>query len=523
MKRINSRLLAVTAGLSVAVVGLTACAAQAPQGGDQKSGGSLVVNQTFDLKTPDPSRSYEPTGNIIDKAMYETLLTFHGGDVKKPVAGIADYKMNDDNTEMTLTINKGHKFSDGSEVTVDDAVFSLKRVQGIQGNPAFLLDGITVEKVDDSTMKLTSDKPNPALPFILPNPALSILNKKVVEENGGSDDADDKAEAFLGKESAGSGPYQLKSYDPKTEVVLEKNKEYSGSEPKYDRISLRNAPGETQALNVKSGEAQIALDLNPDLVDSLDGKADVKTTPSHYTIFAFLNQNAEVSEATSDPDVLKAAKLGINYDKIVDLAGKGAVRPGGPIPSLFNGSLSAEDGNQYDVDAAKKALAASSYNGEEITLNFPNDVTIAGLQLQSIAQLIQSDLKDIGMKIKLAPAPVATELDAYRGGTEQLGLWYWGPDFPDPSNYLVFSPGDLVGERAGWKAGADDAVTKAAKAARGASEDKRDAAYEKFQKAQNESGAFIPLVQPAQIVATDKSVSKVSLNPVWIIDLAATK
>ena len=85
-------------------------------------------------------------------------------------------------------------------------------------------------------------------------------------------------------------------------------------------------------------------------------------------------------------------------------------------------------------------MAKSNYNGEEIPLNFPNDITVQGLELQSIAASVQAQLKSIGINIKLAPQPVATELDAYRGGKENIGLWYWGPDYPDPTDYLVFTP-----------------------------------------------------------------------------------
>ena len=75
-----------------------------------------------------------------------------------------------------------------------------------------------------------------------------------------------------------------------------------------------------------------------------------------------------------------------------------------------------------------------------------------------IAQKIQSDLAAVGITAKLAGSPVATSLGTYRAGTEQLGLWYWGPDYPDPNDYLAFLPGATVGLRAGWAAGDDAAL-----------------------------------------------------------------
>ena len=508
----------------VATLGITACSAGSSD--SASSGGkSVVVDSSFDLKTADPNREYETTGSIVAKALYETLLTFEGDDVTKPIDGLASYEMNADNTVLTLTMAEGHVFSDGTPVTVDDAVFSLQRVQGIKGNPSFLLDGVTVEKTSDTTLTLTSAEPNPALPYILPNPALSVVNKKVVEENGGTATDADGAESYLNGASAGSGPYMLESFDVASQVVFTKNPKYTGDAPAYDRVVLRNVQGPTQKLNIQAGESQVALDLNPDQVAELDGSdVTVLSSPSRYMIFLLLNQDPSVSAITSNPDFLKAVKAGIDYDKIVDLAGEGSVQPGGFIPSLFVGAIDASDGNQYDASAAKSALAASGYAGEDVTLNFPNDITVQGLSLQSVAESVQAQLKEVGINIVLAPAPVATELDAYRDGKETVGLWYWGPDFPDPSNYLAFTPGELVGLRAGWAAGADQTVTDLATAAKAAvSTDERQSAYAALQEAQNASGPFVPLLQPAQNVVTSTSITGVSLNPVWTIDLAGIK
>lgn len=522
MKFSLKRALAVVGAVTAASLTLTACAGGANSGGEQAaSAKSLVVDASFDLKTADPNRSYETTGQIIAKAMYETLLTFEGSDVTTPVDGLASYTMNEDNTVMTLTMKEGNVFSDGTPITVDDAVFSLQRLQGVKGNPSFLLEGLTITKVDDKTLTITSPEPKPELPFILPNGALSVVNKAVVEANGGTTDESDAAEAFLNKESAGSGPYVLESFDAAKQVVLTANENYKGAKPAYERIVLRNVEGPTQKLNIEKGESQVALDLNPDQVAELaNADVNIVSNASRYMIFFFLNQNSGVNKWTSNPDFLKAVKLGVDYDKIVALAGEGAVRPGGPIPSIFVGALDSAAGNQRDVAAAKAALAASGYNGEPVTLNFPNDITVQGLSFTSIAESLQAQLAEVGITVELAPAPVATELDAYRGGTETIGLWYWGPDFPHPSNYLVFSPGKLVGLRAGWEATADVKAAELAAAAQSASDADREAAFQEWQSYQNETGPFIPLLQPAQSVVTSPHIKDVVTNPIWTIDLA---
>jgi peptide/nickel transport system substrate-binding protein len=143
-------------------------------GSSNGSGGTtLVIDTTFDLKTADPGREYELTGQLLAHSMYDTLLGFAGNDLTKPVGNLAaSYQLAADAKTLTLPLAPGRVFADGSPVTADDVVFSLNRLIGIKGNPSFLLDGVTVSKKDPSTIVLTSAKPNPALPFILPAPSL---------------------------------------------------------------------------------------------------------------------------------------------------------------------------------------------------------------------------------------------------------------------------------------------------------------------------------------------------------------
>jgi peptide/nickel transport system substrate-binding protein len=200
--------------LLTGALSLAACSGGGTSATPSQSGGAagktLVMDASFTLKTADPGRNYEPTGVLIGKALYDTLLTFEGSDVTKPVPSLAEsFEQSDDGKTLTLKLRQGATFSDGSPVTADDVVFSLDRVRDLKGNPSFLLDGVEVAKTDDTTITLTAETARPELPFVLPNPALGILNSKVVKEHGGTADSTDKAEQYLNGASAGSGPYQL--------------------------------------------------------------------------------------------------------------------------------------------------------------------------------------------------------------------------------------------------------------------------------------------------------------------------
>ena len=99
---------------------------------------------------------------------------------------------------------------------------------------------------------------------------------------------------------------------------------------------------------------------------------------------------------------------------------------------------------------------------ETFTVEYPSDLTINGVAFATLAQRVQANLQDIGLKVELAGAPVGTWLDKYRNGTMAFGLSLWGPDYPDPADYLAFMPGELVGTRVGWPKGSDQALERLA-------------------------------------------------------------
>ncbi|GAA2902579.1 ABC transporter substrate-binding protein [Streptosporangium fragile] len=515
--------------LPVLLTGALALAACSSGGSSTTSQGgaaaakTLVIDTSFDLKTADPGRTYEPTGLIIGKATYDTLLTFEGSDVTKPVPALAEsFELSEDGTELTLKLRQGATFADGSPVTADDVVFSLTRVRDMKGTPSFLLDGVEVAKTDETTITLTSKKANPALPYILPNPALGILNSKVAKEHGATADANDKAEQYLNSASAGSGPYTIESFNVSSQVVLKANAKYWGPEkPVYDKVVIRNVEAATQKLNIARGDSQVALNLSGDQVTGVSGNLQVKKTASANVLFLFANQDPAVSKVTSSPKFAEAVRKGVDYAGLLELAGEGSVQAPGVIPSMILGALPPEAGAKRDVEGAKAALKESGVSDPTVKLEYPSELTVNGLSFQSLAERIQANLKEVGITVELAPAPVTTALDNYRNGKEEMGLWYWGPDYPDPSDYLAFLPGKLVGLRAGWKTGADKELEAAGdKAAATIGDDARKQAYADVQTKLNTSGPFVPLIQPSQNIVTAASVTNLEYHPVWTVDVA---
>jgi peptide/nickel transport system substrate-binding protein len=492
--------------------------------------GTLVVDQSFVDKGLDPGHEFTPTNNMILRAMYDTLVTFEPGKTD-PVPDLAEsWKGSDDATTYTFTLRDGATFSDGTPVTSADVVFSLNRMVNLQDAPAFLLADTTVTAPDAKTVVVKSKTPNPALLRILATPPTSILNSKVVKAHGGTDAKDaakkDTAQTYLQTASAGSGAYTLTGGQQNQQYTLAVNPKYWGDAPGFGKVVVRNMPAPTQLLNVQRGSDEIALDLSAQQAGTLKNNDKLQvTTDASVNIFDVeANMDSKISP-TGNADLRKAIRLALDYDGYVQLSGVGAAQAPGVIPSQFLGALPAADAVKQDVEQAKQLVASSGVSNPTVNLAYPSDATPNGVSFASIAQKVQSDLGKVGIKVELKGSPAVAFLKDYAAGKNQMSVSYWGPDYPDPNDYLVYAPGAPGTSRA-----ADNKYTKAdnpqlaalaAKAGSTLDDTERGKLFQDFQRGLNEDSPFMPLFQPAQAIAGSAGLTNVVLDPTYTLNIPA--
>ena len=90
-------------------------------------------------------------------------------------------------------------------MTAADVVFSFRRLVNLKGNPSFLLAGVTTSARGKYTVILRSETPNTAIPAIVANTSLGIVNSKLAQRHGATDrvgaDKTDKAEKWFNSPS----------------------------------------------------------------------------------------------------------------------------------------------------------------------------------------------------------------------------------------------------------------------------------------------------------------------------------
>lgn len=530
--------------VSVAAIALTGCTAgpraSEPAGGEEtetgaeeggERGGTLTVANSFVIESLDPGQVYEATGNLATRAMYETLTTFEGADVQEPKGLLAEsWEINEDATAFTFTLRDDATFADGSDVTAEDVVFSINRLVNLKGSPSVIVQGFSASSPEEGVVVVETEEPNVNVPTILAMSNAGILNSALARENGATDAENaaeaDEATSFINQTSIGSGPYQLESFDPASDIVLTANPNYWGEEPFYDRIVIQNVEAQNQKLSAERADSDyIALDIAGRMLDDLDDSLQISGTQDTF-YFLTLHQDPEVSEVSSNPDFVKAVRAALDYEGIAALFGQEARPAAGMVPTAFAGALDESEAQQQDLDAAKKHLEASGIVDPSISLMFPA-MTYKGVDLATIATKIQNDAGQAGITVQLDPQPIASFLDAQSAGKVAFRFSPQSLNYPVASSLVNnFHPGQASAVRTGWTLdNADPAAIDAGDAVMAARDaDEEAEAMAEWQRVLNETGPYIPFAYNAGVVVATADLVNVEYSPAgWQVDLRAVK
>jgi peptide/nickel transport system substrate-binding protein len=519
-RRLGILLLAV---LAVATLGTGDTAAQTRQE-------TLILARTMsDYITNDPSRTFEFTSQIIDKAAYDGLVTVEAPDFAKVLPSLAtDWKISPDGLSYTFTLRKGAKFSSGNPVTAQDVRFSIRRLKHLKDQPSFFMDPVKdVEVVNDSTVRIILNAPDASFLAALACVPCGIVDSKVVMAKGGTDAEDakekDKATEWLNTNSAGSGPYRLTAFTKDVEAVLERNPNYWGPKPHFAKVIFKHVPsGTTQREMVERGEADVAHDFDADLVAKIKEGPRIKllSAPSLNLVYLALNTNAEVSKQLGDKRVRQAIAYAVDYDGIVKgLLRGGAEQPPGNIPIGILG-VDRTMARKRDVARAKKLLADAGHpNGFEMKLNFWTRA-LQGVPNEPLAAKIQADLAEVGIKVTLEPKEFSVVVPEFRAGKVQAIIAEWTPDFLDPHPWAdaFYRKGGPATKRVAYdNPQVNDLVDRGIKEV---DPKKRAEIYKEIQKLALEDAPYVPLVQAKLFVGINPAIKGYVQHPIWFVTLA---
>lgn len=498
-------------------------------GSSSDGSNTVVVAMGSGFSTLDPGYVYEKYPPLIMNACYENLFKFYSND-GAPEPCLADtYEFSDDNLTLTVNLKQNVTFASGNPMTSADVAFSINRCKNLQGNPSFICDTIeSIETPDDYTVVFHLTQPDSAFLSKLTYSSLAVLDSEVVKANGGTDAEDasstDTAQAYLNTTSAGSGMYVMTSYIPDQEVVLEKNPNYWGEATNVDKYIIQIQPdSNTQMMTLSTGDIDVAMNMTDDTMAELEGQENIQIiNGATKTVgFVMMNMNEEYGGPVSNPLVQQAIRKALNYENFQTICGEGSTTPYSLIQVGFMGSKGERSADYTNIEEAQALLAEAGYaDGFDVDLTVC-DLDMEGILLTDLAQLVKSDLAQIGINVNIVSQPWAAGYgDAYRDGTLGFTVMYWATDYNDPNVQIEFLPGKTVGVRAGWTEDMDPELAALYDEALNATDnDARIAVLEQIQDAMYEDGPFIFVVQAPAHIAYNTRLEGVAISDPYSLDL----
>lgn len=376
--------------------------------------------------------------------VYENLLTY--GEDGKPEPCLAEsWEISPDGKVYTFHLREGVKFSDGSDLTAEVVKKNYDAVMMAKDEHSWLevINQIsTTEAVDSGTFRITfKNAYYPALQELT-----LVRPMRILGEAGFPDDGD----TSQGIESPiGTGPWVLSEYNKGESAVFVRNENYWGEKPLISRVVVKVIPdGETAASSLEAGDIDMIYGgglLSIDTFNQLKESGEFGTMVSDPVTVRNIGVNSNRG-CTKELAVRMALQHAIDKQSIVDnvLAGTEPVAdtlfdPATPYCDLDLPVMEfdqAEAGRLLD-DAGWELPAGKEIREKdgaelELDLSFISSDAIS----KSIAEIVQADLKDVGIKVNLVGEEDVSFYDRQKTGEFDLIFGEsWGAPY-DPHSYV---------------------------------------------------------------------------------------
>lgn len=339
-----------------------------------------------------------------------------------------------------FTLRPGVTFHGGEPFTADDVVFSLKRAKLEGSDMAYTIGSVTeIRKVDDLTVDLVMEKPNPILPVQITS--TYIMSKSWAEKNGAEKPSSIKAkvENFATNNENGTGPFRIESRQPGVKIVL---KPFAGhwAKPEHDLTEIVFTPIQSDATRVAallSGEVDMIYPIPQQDLDRIkaSGKADVLQGAELRTMFINMDQkrdelvesNVKGKNPFRDVRVRKAIYQAIDMGAIRDRIMGGTSRNAGEMvaPGINGYDKALDERLPFDVEASKALLTEAGYaSGFEVGMDCSNDRYVND---EKICLAIVGMLGRVGIKVKLNAQTRAKFFEKVLSRNTSMAMLGWQP------------------------------------------------------------------------------------------------
>ncbi len=325
--------------------------------------------------------------------MYDSLVWFDDEGTLVPALA-ESWEVSEDGTEYTFYLREDVTFHNGEPFTADAVVLSWERASTSEFEYSYHWQtAASVEKVDDYTVKVTTETPN-ALFLSTVADNWAMIPPGYFEEVG--------QEGF-DEHPMGTGPYKFVEWVKGDHITMEANNDYWRGAPKIETVIYRPIPeSSTRVAAIQTGEVDIVTRLSSEEAQSLLGADDVKVIKYPVTriyYIAFNNLTSGLDQPTMDAKVRQAMNYAVDVkvinDALFDGFNKEAI---GFIATSELGYDNAEPFG-YDPDKAKALLEEAGYpNGFDMDMACPAG---AYTHFEEVCEAVAAYLIEVGINIDL--------------------------------------------------------------------------------------------------------------------------
>lgn len=367
------------------------------------AGGRLVYGTASGISQLDPHTLGAAQQLVVQPLLFDGLTRAGRSGATEPDLA-ESWKASPDQRTWTFTLRSGVRFHDGTPFDARAAKANLERVLDPRvPNPDRTKIAMIASIATPSPAKLVLRlrEPNALLPDALASATIAMVQPKTF--------------STAAKTAVGTGPFRLAEMVPDDHVTLVRNDDYWGTPAKLDEIDIVRSPDATAAATAfRSGDLDVLWSVPPADVDGLVAATRGSALEPEDVSAGVYWEVDNTSPPFDDPRAREALMRAIDRETMLKVAyaGKGIVPETASMLSpknpAFDRSLAAYP---FDLERAR-ALFAEAGVGPGDTLRF---LTPAGQypEWAQMGQILQEDLKKIGITMKIEQDEFSTWLEAF--------------------------------------------------------------------------------------------------------------
>lgn len=504
MKKLIALMLAAALALS-----LTACGGNSSSGSNTGSDSgtaaqtkdTLVIGHYGDTPNFDTHNNLNDNGMRINMSVYDPLVRMNNETYEIEPCIAESWTISDDGREYTFAIKSGVKFSDGTDMTIDDVVFSMERgMEMPMAVPSFArVTG--VEKVDDSHVKLILDGPYPEFLFAMALPTAGILCKAAFESMG---------EDAFALNPVTTGPYYVSEWKTGEKVVLKANEYYHMGEVPIKTVEYRVIGDANSAvLSLESGDIDAYVDVPQSSFKRIEDSKDLTLYKGQSFGMNFIQVNCDKAPF-DNVDARRALAYATDKESMLYgiMEGDGTIVDTFATPE-FLGYTDDVTKYPYDLEKAKELFDKAGVDG-----NAEIEIILYNTKASKLAQVLQNSLKEIGINANISQMERSAFDDAAVSGNGNIivdGGTFTAPTIDEVLYTAVHSSQMDVRNYSKYNNPKVDELLDTARVT--LDDGERAALYQELLKILSDDVPMIPTIWNTKNIAADKDLQGVTANP----------